>query len=598
MIASNKLYNWHANFKINDIERMIKKVFLFYVFSFLINSTIYCQTAQPGITTSKTPAVSGETIRLFTDRNIYCVNEKIYFTTEYSSANELDSLTWSNVLYVELIRWNGNKLAQMKLMLTRPGTSGVINIPGNILSGNYYLRAYTKWMRNFSAGDYAYLLVKIVNPFRPETDEGPSEISAPAATAELSPIQKTLINGVRCTPGKNEYKQREKAEVEFQINDRKFFDINRYYISVAKAGAFDTTVHSFKPESTSEESDLAYFEYLPEIRGITISGKIIDKSTKLSQKDIYVSLSEPKHGEYFSIYKTNDKGRFVFSLPYMQGPHDFFIQSEYPGLLSSEILIDNGFCNKPVKLPYIAFELNEEEMHFIKDLAIDLQLSERFLLNKDTLSDSQHAKKEPLAFYGSKKVVYFTEKYIELPNIEEFISELIVEATIIKEKGKSPMISMKRIDLSNCPPLIFLDNVQVNNDDKLLKIPLNRIEKVEVINMNYVVAGMKYYGIISVYSKNKNFAGLDLNKNSMFFTYELFSDKNQVYNYSKSPDNIRIPDRRNLLYWNPDIQLSADKKIKISFYTSDSKGDYVVYIRGKNSKNDREIYGKCYFSVK
>jgi hypothetical protein len=577
---------------------MMKKVFLFYVFSFLINFTISCQTAQSGITLSKTSAVSGETIRLFTDQNIYCVNEKIYFTAEYSCANELDSLAWSNVLYVELIKWNGNKLVQMKLNLTRPGTSGVIIIPGNLLSGNYYLRAYTKWMRNFSASDYACLHVKIVNPFRPETDEGPSEISGPATTAELSVVQKILIKGVKCTMGKNEYKKREKAEVDFQLNDKKFFDINRYYISVARVGTIDTADHLCKPEFTSEESDLSNIEYLPEIRGITISGKIIDKSTKLPQKDIYVSLSEPKHGEYFSIYKTNDQGRFVFSLPYMQGPHDFFIQSEYSGSLSSEILIDNGFCNKPVKLPYIAFKLNEGEIHLLKYLAIDQQLSEKFLFNKDTLSDSQHAETEPLPFYGSKKIVYYTEKYIELPNIEEFINEIIHEATIVKENGETSLISMKRTYLSNCPPLILLDNVHVNNDDQLLKIPLNRIEKVEVINRDYVVAGMRYYGIISVYSKNKNFAGLDLNKNSMFFTYDLFSDRNTGYDYNVRSNDSRIPDRRNLLYWNPDIQLSADKKTTISFYTSDSGGDYIVYIRGKNSKDKNDIYGKCSFTVK
>ena len=577
---------------------MMKKVFLFYVFSFLINFTISCQTAQSGITLSKTSAVSGETIRLFTDQNIYCVNEKIYFTAEYSCANELDSLAWSNVLYVELIKWNGNKLVQMKLNLTRPGTSGVIIIPGNLLSGNYYLRAYTKWMRNFSASDYACLHVKIVNPFRPETDEGPSEISGPATTAELSVVQKILIKGVKCTMGKKEYKQREKAEVDFQLNDKKFFDINRYYISVARVGTIDTAVHLCKPESTSEESDLSNIEYLPEIRGITISGKIIDKSTKLPQKDIYVSLSEPKHGEYFSIYKTNNQGRFVFSLPYMQGPHDFFIQSEYSGSLSSEILIDNGFCNKPVKLPYIAFKLNEGEIHLLKYLAIDQQLSEKFLFNKDTLSDSQHAETEPLPFYGSKKIVYYTEKYIELPNIEEFINEIIHEATIVKENGETSLISMKRTYLSNCPPLILLDNVHVNNDDQLLKIPLNRIEKVEVINRDYVVAGMRYYGIISVYSKNKNFAGLDLNKNSVFFTYDLFSDRNTGYDYNVRSNDSRIPDRRNLLYWNPDIQLSADKKTTISFYTSDSGGDYIVYIRGKNSKDKNDIYGKCSFTVK
>jgi hypothetical protein len=70
------------------------------------------------------------------------------------------------------------------------------------------------------------------------------------------------------------------------------------------------------------------------------------------------------------------------------------------------------------------------------------------------------------------------------------------------------------------------------------------------------------------------------------------------YDFNERSCNSRIPDRRNLLYWNPDIRLSADKKTTISFYTSDSEGDYVVYVRRKNSKDDLELYGKCYFSVK
>ena len=83
----------------------------------------------------------------------------------------------------------------------------------------------------------------------------------------------------------------------------------------------------------------------------------------------------------------------------------------------------------------------------------------------------------------------------------------------------------------------------------------------------------------------------------MFFTYELFSDKDPVNVFSKSLSDSEIPDRRNLLYWNPDIQISADKKSTFSFYTSDSRGEYIIYIRGKNSKDDHELYRKCYFSV-
>ena len=112
-----------------------------------------------------------------------------------------------------------------------------------------------------------------------------------------------------------------------------------------------------------------------------------------------------------------------------------------------------------------------------------------------------------------------------------------------------------------------------------------------------MVGNMKYSGLVSIYSKNKDFAGIDLNKNSMFFAFDLFSDENSEFTFGENSYDSRIPDRRNLLYWNPDIQLSAGQKTTISFYTSDNKGDYVVYIFGKNSGDDREVYGKCFFSV-
>jgi len=573
---------------------MMKKVFLSCVLSFLIGFSINSQTEQQGLKYSPLPEGSGERVRLFADRNIYCVKEEICFTAEYSIIEELDTLSWSTVLYVELIRWNGNKLAQMKLKLVRPATSGSMEIPGNVPSGNYYLRAYTKWMRNYSARDYAYLPVKIVNPFRSETDEGPAEKSAAAETLTLNTGQKMLVDGVSCTPVKNEYKPGERAEVEIQIENMKFIDFDRYCISVVKVGAIDTTVKSYEPGSTSPGNNISDIEYLPEIRGITISGEIIDNSTTLPAENIIVSLSETRHGEHFAVNRTNERGRFVFSLPYMQGQHEFFIQADIP----SEILIDNGFCSQPVKLPYLSFSLKKDETDFVREMVVNQQISERYLSDKDTLTGSQQTEPEPIVFYGNRKSVYSTDKFIELPNVEEFVYEIIMEATVINEKGGTSYISMRRPDNAHYLPLILMDNIQVNNDERLLKTPLNRIERVEAINMDYIVGSKLYNGILSFYSRNKDFAGLDLNKNSMFFTCELYSDNDPGYYFQNRPSDPRVPDRRNLLYWNPDIHLSPYEKTAISFFTSDCTGDYVVYVRGKNSPDDFEIYGRCYFSVK
>ncbi len=84
----------------------------------------------------------------------------------------IEDVHWSNVIYVELIRWNGEKIAQAKFKLFENSASGYLTIPKTLLSGNYYIRAYTKWMRNFPVEDYFYKLIKVINPFESEIDTG------------------------------------------------------------------------------------------------------------------------------------------------------------------------------------------------------------------------------------------------------------------------------------------------------------------------------------------------------------------------------------------------------------------------------------------
>ena len=520
----------------------------------------------------------------------------IFFTADYSCINEADSIMWSKVLYVELIKWNGVKLANLKLKLDKSGSSASLRIPGDLLSGNYYLRAYTKWMRNFSANDYAYRLIKIVNPYNAGTDAGPAEVPDSRKSILNRRPSKELIQGINCSMNKSQYQPREKAEVVLYINNDKSIVCHDFCVSIAKAGSIDTSSLFLKPELETSGIKWGDIEYLPEIRGITISGKIIDKASNTPKKNLLVNLSEPSNGEFFSVYQTRDKGRFIFSLPNLYGKYDFFIQSEASDTGVSEFFIDNGFCNRPVLLPYVAFSLNEDEKHLVRDMIVNMQLNEKFFSHPDTAIKLQINRHQPVPFYGNR-THYYTKKYIELPNIEEFFIEIIPEANVVNNNGKAELKIAGNTGFSNYPPLIFLDNIPVNNDDRLLKLPLNKIERVEAIESGYMVGNMKYSGLVSIYSKNKDFAGIDLNKNSMFFAFDLFSDENSEFTFGENSYDSRVPDRRNLLYWNPDIQLSVGQKTTISFYTSDNKGDYAVYIFGKNNGDDREVYGKYFFSV-
>jgi len=123
--------------------------------------------AQPKIEVNQATQLIEKTA-FFTDRETYVVNEDILFSAFNLSYPELRNSDWSNVLYVELIAPDGEAISRGKYVFSRDGATGTLKIPSEVLTGNYYLRAYTRWMRDYSPNNYYYKMVTIINPFRGE----------------------------------------------------------------------------------------------------------------------------------------------------------------------------------------------------------------------------------------------------------------------------------------------------------------------------------------------------------------------------------------------------------------------------------------------
>jgi hypothetical protein len=573
------------------------KVTFFCILSFCITyypAAQYSQGDQPA--QYNIPAESGEKIQLFTDRSLYCVNEKILFSVNYIYDYGIAFIDWSTVLYVELIRWNGDKLAQGKFPLDKNGSSGCLEISKDVISGNYYLRAYTKWMRNYSPYEYAYIPLTIINPFETKTDVGP-----PKEDTLQKVFLHKLNNGTRsilCSTSEKKYNKRQKAELELITRDTEPNHTYNVCITIVRSGTIDTITHAVKPDESNKNPIPKIIEYLPEIRGISVSGKVIDKYSHKPLENVIVNLTTPVSGLYYSGYKTNHNGKFQFTFPYMQGTYDFYTGLKEVDIIEAEILIDNDFCDAPVNLPFIPFEANDLEKELAREMMINMQMNKKYLSDAISSDDKVNDSEEQKVFYGSAQSIIYTKDYIELPNLEEFFFELIPEVTVLYSKRKPYLKINQPTSLTSYPPLILVDNIPVDNNEKLLKIPTNRIERIELINQGYAKGDMLYNGLISIYSKNNDLAGIELPLNSMFFSYNLFSDENYypAY-YSENIQNPRIPDRRNCLYWEPDYKLISGKKSTISFYTSDCKGDYIVFVISKSSKGETGIYGTCFFSV-
>ncbi len=564
---------------------MLQKTALLLFFS--VNHICFSQALSvQSFHTIEMPEESGEEIFLETDRLFYCTDEKIYFTADYSFNYPIADVQWSKVIYMELIRWNGEKIAQAKYKLNENSASGYLTIPPTVLSGNYYLRAYTKWMRNYPIEEYALKMIKVINPYESKIDQGPVRESD-NGSVQFIPLKGNSSNCIECFTDKSTYRQREKVELAIRLNKHDH-DLPNFCISVAKAANIDTNRYciQIRDKISPDENSLIY---LPEFRGISISGKILDAGSKMSIANTTIHLSTPQNWKHFTSFHTGDNGLFYFTLPDFYGQLDFYIDAVLENRESADILIDNDYCNRSIQLTYLPFSLDTIEKKIALEMAVNMQLSRIF--SEESTMHTIESGQDP--FYVRPDHIYNTETYVQLPNLEEFFFELVKEVRTVKIQGQTDLRMVAYSQYRNLKPLILLDNIAVSDLEEFLKIPLDRIEKIEIIDKPYIVSGLKYSGVICVSTKRKDFAGIELNKNSLFFSYDLLSDGSfNIPDYS-SPNTKRETYRHNLLLWDPDIELTQDHPQTLSFYTSDSKGEYIVYIRSINANDKPQLYGTC-----
>jgi hypothetical protein len=573
------------------MKESMKKFFTTVVTSIII--ALLAVNAQMPADLSKQNTINTsilqEQVVLNTDRNLYAASEPIRFMATYFNNSGDKDLDWSKVLYVELIRPDGVAQAQGKYTLGRQGTSGTIVIPSKTLSGTYYLKAYTKWMRNFPVDQYAYKKIKVVNAtnfnvssFETEVEEG---INLTDETWEEN-------NQVILSTDKEIYAQREgvKLIISQSLQTPEEFD---YQVSVIKKGTKKFT--SLTP--VAQQKQVAkQAAYLPEISGLTLSGQVVATNSREAVSGADVHLSLLNHQSYFGSFKSKNDGSFYFNFPLSNDEYDFFI-SAHKDNMELNIKLDNDFCQRKVNIETEAFSILPEEKELIEQLIVDAQLNKIYekelTRKKENLEDTT-----TISFYGTPKRVVLMSDYIELPALEEFLLEIIPEVYVNYNKGIPEIKPSKFSTFQNYPFLVMVDNIPLTNISEFLNAKPKDLDRIELIDKSYIIGDMKYSGVINAISKERDMASVELPENSMFFNFQLYANDKEPFNASDYfSDNSQIPDRRYCLYWNPYLDLNSENKAEIDFSTSDLKGTYEVVVKIISKYNRKVSYAITEFSV-
>jgi hypothetical protein len=574
------------------------KTYSKHLFSILL---LFIAVSATATTLFNFPVTIEEKVVLFTDRSIFIAGEQIQFSASVFTNNVTDEAVQSRILYCELVTPDGKVIANNKYLLSNSLAGGWILIPGDLLTGTYYVRAYTKLMRTNGPETYEYKQIRIINPHREEILTPENKSNSPIQQF-LQVKDEDLNDLMSVSVDKTVYAPRDTINLTYELTNGSLVRIKSMCMSVVPESS--KSLLCSKPASQGQLK--AGSEYYPETRGISLVGKLTESTSQIPVVDKKVNLSIIGEGRDFMAARTDTGGRFFFALPDYYGTRDLFLCAEKTPSKIVKIWIDNDFCTTPFRLPSPVFSLNEQERQVVQNMAQNLQIRKRF--TNDNVADSLNPIIKTNAFYGKPTTTIILDKYISLPTLEEYFNELPSQVKVRKRKGEPyfAIQSSGTANLSFYDPLVLVDWVAVDEPAKILAASPQNISRIEVVNEDYIKGGQTYGGIISFISKKGDFAGIDLPSAGLFVNYHFLSENQCDENFTYGSTNI--PDVRNTVLWKPAIKISSienDKPgstpsqswnptnpaqkynvEKIVFTAPDTPGKYNIIFEGVTTNGD------------
>jgi len=123
----------------------------------------------------------------------------------------------------------------------------------------------------------------------------------------------------------------------------------------------------------------------------------------------------------------------------------------------------------------------------------------------------------------------------------------------------------------------------VPNTNMLLSTDASSIKKISVVNQRYFIGDVTLSGVLDISTFKGNLGAFDIDPKAVVIDYEGLQ-RMRTFNapdYSAPERKTdRLPDFRNVLHWQPDVETSETGNQVIRFYTSDKKGNFIGVLHG------------------
>lgn len=514
-----------------------------------------------------------EKVYLQTDRPYYYPGENIWFSgfMNYSTPGRMDTL--SKVLYVDLVAANKTIRKTLVIPIDSGRAAGSIQISSKTAPGNYILRAYTQWMRNYGIDQFFYKPITILSP-----SEGVDEIvSAPAAD-----------NLLKIKFDKTDYKTMSKVKMTVALDSSTLNNLIK--------GTFSVTILDEKltipiTESTSIKNDFEMQviskEVAPNLKyaiesGISMNGVYQDKKGK--PKKAKLTLIPENMGGIYQTSTTNNGEFSIKNLMFYDSTKFVFQPSD--GKIT---IVDRDPPYLPEKLPVSNLKrksLSKPRIYNSND-TLRATLLKEFKVTGTKIIKQENGYANPDFFIKGQNMMNFG-------SAAEAIAAKVPGFKLISEDNNWYLIwnrfTINGRDGHPQEPNLYIDNVMVTGEtagNRLFQLNPAMIDHVEVNGMITANQGANgANGLINIFTKKTNEVDT---KALSYFTAHGFDRTlpfpQPDYDIFK-PDASRA-DNRSTLYWNPRFEIISTKQpVELSFFTSEQTGNFRVIIEGITNRGN------------
>ncbi|HEX8425933.1 MG2 domain-containing protein [Hymenobacter sp.] len=332
---------------------------------------------------------------------------------------------------------------------------------------------------------------------------------------------------------------------------------------------------------------LAPFDNLPELYGPLVQARVLQEGTNRPSSGVVTYLSVPSRLTRLTNGISNADGVVQFELSDFYGSKDVVVQahSQQNNNYRVELLpaFSGQYAARAVApfVPLTRLQQDYAKRHFQSQVQ---SLYARKYENRYTAPPV-----DSLPFFGKPDEQYFLDKYTRFKVLEEVMREYVPGVVVrIRDDGFHFLVIdkvNKTVLTEN--PMVLLDGVPIFNINKIMKMDPLKIQKLEVIDSRYLHGAALYSGIVSYTTYKGDLEGFLLDPGVLVQQYEGLQGQREFYapRYdTPQAKQSRLPDMRNLLYWNPAITSSSGEPSKLEFYTGDQAGRYMVVVQGLSGK--------------